>query len=408
MKMEKRPVDWNVIVYYLRNACIVAGNYPIIGIILQVTLREKGLSPDQIGLVTSVMGAMQTASILLCSLLADKMKQIRRSSALSVAGMAVFGLLVTPFAGASLSSFAVIALYIAAGCVFQAICGVYTVLEYKLPYMIIDMRDYGRVSSVTGLVNGVLMIGVSGACMSLIARMGIARVSTGLYMASIACYLAGAALTMALKQCAHAPAEQKEEKAGLLETLRLKSFRWLLAPNLLRGFNSGVIGMMAVIGMHELGMDETQGSALSVALTTMSLVGCGAYLLLLRRFDSVTQYLMGSVIMLVFLPASLLGGRFAVFLACYVVVILGQMLGDYAVPVAICEIVPYRCIGSYTSLRMGAHTGGMALGTAVAGAWLGHFPAMALLIVSGAAQFASGLAYYMFCTRHESVLKTRA
>ena len=51
---------------------------------------------------------------------------------------------------------------------------------------------------------------------------------------------------------------------------------------------------------------------------------------------------------------------------------------------------------------------GMALGTMVAGAWLSAYPTAALLLLSGAAQFASGFAYYMFCKKHESVLKTRA
>ena len=44
-----------------------------------------------------------------------------------------------------------------AGAVQNIFYGLYCILDYRIPYQIIDMRKYGQLTSINGVVGGVLM-----------------------------------------------------------------------------------------------------------------------------------------------------------------------------------------------------------------------------------------------------------
>jgi len=198
-------------------------------------------------------------------------------------------------------------------------------------------------------------------------------------------------------------AERKD--SGLLATLRLPAFRVLLLPNVMRGFNTGVVGMLATIGIHELGIHAAQSSSLGVIATVASIGGSYAFLHLARRFRSHWFYFGASTAAFCLLPLMLAGRNFAVFAAVYLLLLLGQSIVDNSCPVLVAKLVPYECIGSFTSMRIGLYQGGISLGAMAAGASLGKIPVVYILLFSGAMQLLSGLGYWLFARKNAALLE---
>jgi len=201
--------------------------------------------------------------------------------------------------------------------------------------------------------------------------------------------------------------QEKTEKkdSGLLSTLKLPAFRVLFLPNLMRGFNTGVVGMLATIGIHELGFHAAQSSSMGVIATVASIAGSFFFLRLAARFRSHWLYFGASAAMCCLLPLMLLGRSFAVFASVYLLLLLGQSVADNSAPVLVAKLVPYECIGSFTSLRIGLFQGGISLGAMAAGAALGKFPVVWLLLFSGSMQLCSGFVYWLFARKNQALLE---
>jgi len=153
------------------------------------------------------------------------------------------------------------------------------------------------------------------------------------------------------------------------------------------------------VAMFELKLSAAQTSTLSIIYTAMTIAGPVCFLKLQGRMRLHSMYLMASAIMLCTLPLLLAGHSFAVFIGVYLVLLVGLGIADYTMPVLITRVIPYESIGSYTSLRMGTHMGGLALGSMAAGAALGNIPTTALLLCSGCLQLGSGIIYWLYCRK---------
>lgn len=397
--LEKKGMS-NEIKYYLRNACVYVANLFAAGALLQTFLSEKGLSGVQIGTVTATLNMAQMITILLFSTVVDKVRNSVKTSVIFMAFMPLFSLVMLPFALTDgIPAGVLMTAVLLAGAVQNVFYGLYIILDYRIPYEIIDMRNYGRLNSLNGMTGGLLMVLVSGLTTALLYRFEVGPVFFAMYLLSTACMITGMLVTKSMRAVARPAEESTQKKAGLIHTLRMPAFWALLAPNLMRGFNSGVVGMLATVGMFELGLSAAQTSAMSIIYTAMTIAGPVCFLRLQGQVRLHSMYLLASGIMLCALPAMLIGHSFGVFLGVYIVLLVGLGIADYAMPVLITRIIPYESIGSYTSLRMGTHTGGIALGSMAAGAALGRMPAIVLLLISGCMQFGSGIIYWMYCRK---------
>jgi hypothetical protein len=337
-------------------------------------------------------------TILLFSAVVDKVRDSLKASAGFMLFMPLFSLAMMPFSlMEGIPANVVFAAVLLAGAVQNIIYAFYVILDYRIPYQIIDMRGYGKLNSMNGIVGGVLMVAVSSLTTWLLYRFAAGKVFFGMYLLSAVCMVCGMLVTRSMKAVNQPMTAEKQKKAGLLNTLKMPAFRILLAPTVMRGFNSGVIGMLATIGIHELGLSAAQSSITSMIYTAMTIVGPICFLKLQGKLRLHSMYLLGSAIMCGSLPLMLAGGNYGLYLAVYVVVLLGLGIADYTMPVLITRVIPYESIGSFTSLRMGAHTGGIALGAMVAGAALGKVPAALILLISGCMQLGSGAIYWLYC-----------
>lgn len=392
----------NEIKYYIRNGCVLTANLFSAGTLLQTFLAEKGLTGAQIGTVTASLNMVHMITILLFSTVVDKVRDSLKASVGFMRFMPLFSLAMLPFSlMEGIPANTVFGAVLLAGAVQNVIYGFYVILDYRIPYQIIDMRGYGKLNSMNGIVGGILMVAVSSLTTALLYRFAAGKVFFGMYLLSAACMAISMLVTRSMRAVNQPMTGETRKKAGLLNTLRMPAFWLLLTPNLMRGFNSGVVGMLATVGIHELKLTAAQSSVTSIIYTAMTIAGPICFLRLQGRMRLHSMYLLGSAIMCCALPVMLTGHSFGVYLAVYVIVLLGLGIADYTMPVLITRVIPYESIGSYTSLRMGTHTGGIALGAMAAGAALGRVPATVILMLSGCMQLGSGAIYWLYCKKRK-------
>lgn len=388
----------NAIKYYARTACIGAANLFSTGTMLQTFLSAHSVASELVGMLTATMSIIQMITILLFSTIVDKLRDALKASALAISFLPLFFLIMLPFTFlTNIPPETLFGAVLIAGILQNVAYGLYLVLDYRVPYQIIDMKDYGQMSSVSGIVSSIIMVLLSSLTTSLISLFDFDRVMAVMYIFSALAMAASAVISRRFRPICQPYTEEQRAHSGLIHTLKLPAFRILLLPNLMRGFNTGVFGMLATIGIHELGLNAAQSSSLSIVYTLISIFSAFIYMKLDRRVHLHKLYLAASAIMCCAMPLMLIGRSYPLFLAFYVLLVIGIGVADYTVPVLITKVIPYDCIGSYTSLRMGTHTGGVALGSMVAGAALSRIPGIWLLLISGCLQLTSSLIYYLFC-----------
>ena len=376
------------------------------GTLLQAFLASHGVSSERIGMLSATFSIVQMVTMLLFSAAVDKLKEPLKKSSLILAFLPLFYLEMLPFAFAgNVSEQALFSAAMAAGVAQSVFLGLNGILDYRIPYQIIDMRNYARFNSYAGIISGVLSVSVSSFVTFALARFAMDSVMGAMYALAAVCMAAASFFTGRMKPIDSPQTASRGKDSGLLATIKLPAFRVLLLPNLMRGFNTGVLGMLATIAIHELGISAAQTSSMSVIYTVAAIGGAYGFMRLARRIRVHWLYFGASILMCCLLPLLLPAGNYAVFAAVYAVLVLGQAFADNACPVLVAKLVPYECIGSFTSIRIGTYTGGISLGAMAAGFVLGRMPVLWLMLFSGLMQLGSGLVYYLFARANKDLLE---
>lgn len=394
----------NEVKYYGRCACTCIANTFFAGTLLQTFLAAHGVPVDRIGMLAAALSMVQMVSMLLFSAAVDRLREPLKKSAALLGCMPLYYVVMLLFTfWAEAPAGALFGAVLAAGVVQSVLLGLNGILDYRVPYQIIDMRHYARLNSYQGITSGIAAVCIGSLTTFLLSRFHIDRVMSAMYALSAMCMVGASLCTRAMKPVMLVQEAAEKKDSGLLATLKLPAFRVLFLPNLMRGFNTGVIGMLATIGIHELGIHAAQSSAMGVIATVASIVGAYGFLHLARRFRAHWLYFGASAAMCALLPMLMAGRNFSVFAAVYLVLLLGQSVADNAAPVLVAKIVPYECIGSFTAVRIGLFQGGISLGSIAAGAALGRIPVVWLLLFSGMMQLISGLVYWLFARKQPAV-----
>jgi hypothetical protein len=168
----------------------------------------------------------------------------------------------------------------------------------------------------------------------------------------------------------------------------------MIAPNLLRGLNTGVLVVLAVIAA-DLGFDTVTTTAMVPVSSAAMFSGCLLFGLLIKKISAKWMILAGSLSMLalpfLFIPNG------TVFLVLYFIIWFGKNLIDYGVPTALIHHVPDEIAGPYHAWRMILHTGGSLVASAL-GAVL---PTAVLIVAALVLQVASGVWYFILFYKYE-------
>ena len=179
-----------------------------------------------------------------------------------------------------------------------------------------------------------------------------------------------------------------------------KTFSVLIIPNLIRGFNLGIINMAVTIGYYA-GYLDSQSASILVVISNLVVIGANAvYAWLAGKYSDKYTILISSIAVFIFMPMMFLLKTTTGYLLFYgISFFLVTIIGN-AVPVAVTRIADFRTMGQYTAGRMVLNT----LGSTLAGfACIPMFRLMGVLpsiIIAAAFQLLSGLAYYFYMQKN--------
>ena len=377
-----------ILIYALRTAALLCAS----GSVMQTFLSTTGFSEKYIYFHASLFQAVNVLTILFCARFADSGNVIRRSAIVQIPGALLF-LFYLPLCILKDVSVTAYLWLLLISVLQSATIALHTICEYKTPYYIYRIEEYGMVMSVCGILSSAVSFGV-GALISFFST----RYSYDLIMLlafGISCVfmLSAAVLQFFQKSLLTEPdtadTQKKPEKLPLMNTFRHEAFSRLFVGNLTRGFANGTTTILAAAALS-IGYDETLTSAMVSVSSVATLAACALFAVISSRIPPRYVILFGSLCFLT-MPLLLIRNRPILYLVLYAVLLFGRTLIDYSVPAALLYAVPVEIAGTYNAWRMILHNGGTMLATMAAG----FLPLPVMLAVSLICQLVSGVNFCM-------------
>lgn len=373
-----------IVIYALRTAALLCAS----GSVMQTFLSITGFPEKYIYFHASLYQAVNVLTILFCARFADTGNVIRRSAIVQIPGalMFLFYLPLCMLNDVSTISY----LWLLLISVLQSVTiALHTICEYKTPYYIYRIEEYGMVMSVCGILSSAVSFGVGALISFCSTRYSYDRIMLIAFGISFAFMLSAAILQFfqksLLKDTAAKDTEKKPEKLPLMNTFRHEAFSRLFVGNLTRGFANGTTTILAAAALS-IGYDETLTSAMVSVSSVATLAACALFAVVSSRIPPRYVILFGSLCFLT-LPLLLIRNRPILYLILYAVLLFGRTLVDYAVPAALLYVVPVEIAGTYNAWRMILHNGGTMLATVAAG----FLPLPVILTLSLICQVVSGI-----------------
>ncbi len=389
----------NEIKYYLRSllysvAILFTGTS-----VIQIFLTERGVESVPIGIFTSLLSVVNVVTNIVFSATADRLGRVKRVISLLYLPIGACFFLLIPLCFAYAIPTFTAFLLIAVICLLQMLfISMYTTLEYKLPYSIINIEDYGRFMSVNGIVCGI----GSTVCGYILSEMlGKYPYDTVLAVGFViggVCMLLASVINGTLddsigeKQCVTVADRTADGiLSGFLKMWHETCFRRLIPPNFFRGFHMGMLNVAAVIAIT-CGFQAETASRLVMVSFLGSILGSIVYMKACTYIESRKLCLIGSIIACtgVIMPFC----ADTMFLCVYFVTVLGKILVDYAVPSQVYTRIPYDIACLYQTWRLIITTAGTILSTAVSGFFMEHHAVLPFLLIASACQLYSGFRYF--------------
>lgn len=368
------------------------------GAVLQTVLLEMGLSPETTNQFTGIQTGVQVAAITIFSIWSDRVRNLIRSYGLS--SLLYLPLLVFLFLACSdaISDRLFLSLLYFAAIIYNIAYGIAGILGLKMPYQIFDMKEYGRVTGVVGVVVGITALLLSGALTWLQTSFPYLRIiQVGLGVAIIV------TLIRVFMLCSLKPIHSFEIKKGPVRKfsfLKYKPFSFFIVPNLLRGLSGGLLGMAVSIGYYTGQLDSQSATILAVITSLVTVLGCGVYALLAGRVKERTILLLSSIGVFVFMPLITVFSSTKSFLVFYGAAWFMVVFINYAVPVAVTKIADYDTMGRYSAGRMLINNAGNMLAGFACIPMFRLVGVQITMYLFAGMQLISGICYYIYMKKN--------
>lgn len=367
------------------------------GAVLQTFLIEYGLSEQQVNVYSSVMQIFQVATILFFSKIADRAKNIIRMSALMrLFELPMVILLFVLCFFTEISVTPVLVIIFALGLLYNFSMGSRSVVDYKLPYNIIDISDYGKVTAFGGILIGIFSVLFSLALSFFQSKTEYFLSMKIVFVVCAVMIFAYVAVTGLMKQTYKMPPLEKKQKTNIF---KYKPYTKLIIPNLARGFSGGVVGLAVTIGYFTGVIDKTSSSYIVIITSAMTIFGCLVYSFISKKVNDGILHLTLGIAMAVLLPLLCLGGT-VFFLVAYAVIFFVKIIIDYAVPVTLTKVIDYRIAGQFSAWRMLLNTLGSSLAGFVCIPLFNLIGVLPTMITAGALQLVCGAGYFFYLLKN--------
>lgn len=387
--------------YYIWGSINTIITFFISGGIIQTFFNEIGFSSRQIGTYTSLISVVQIVVMVLSILLADRVTKVKDAISLLTLSRILICLAMLPACFSDTLSVKII-YYIAliCCCIQNLFVGFSNVLTYRLPYFIIDMKDYAKIENNNVMISGAFSILISGAITFLSAIFPFRAIMATGFVLSIVFCLCSSWLVKSMKIKNEFP-ESAKQKKFMLHKLWEHKFRYFYAPNFFRGIAAGLMGVMTVVCMKEITSNASVISGLTTIASVASIIGCALYQVLRNRLKTAALYLLSSILLFLFLPITLTGRSVGIFCICFFFLYIALNIINVSGAIYASEIVRYNEMGTYTSVRLITMTLGQAVANYAVVAAMDYMPTVLILTVCGLAQLASGIMYYHYDVKYQ-------
>jgi hypothetical protein len=363
---------------------------------MQTFLVTLGFDSEQSYLHSTLLQASNVLTILLASNWASNGSPIKRSAFTTIP----IGLLFLFYIPIAISNEATPISYVllcAIGIIQQIAYGLFTVCEYKTPYYIYKADEYGMMLSICGIISSVFSLLLGYLISFLTSRFAFAEIMKFAFAVSAALMLI-AFVSIYFEKSLRA--EDQEETAAPIKKerkrvnlLKIPLFTHLIHANLMRGFATGMIGVLATVAL-DLGHTEELTASMVYAQSAASLAACACFAFISKHIPGWVVVITGSV--LIIATPFLLIGSSTMFLILYTVIMVGRTLIDYSIPASLLKVVPVEIAGPYHAWRMALQNAGMLLATTFATVT----PIPYLLAATAVFQLISGISYSKVVRAH--------
>ncbi len=367
------------------------------GTLLQTFLLENGLDEQTVTFSLSVLQIVQMLTIFLFSGMVDKMSKIKKLTAFSFlicVPMNVYFLSLSLNPGADTAT-----IFLVLGTAFNVFLGLYNVISFKFPYCVIEIERYGIFTAYSGLFCGAISFLASVGIVALQSFFSYFAVMRAMYIISLIFTVLAVIITLSMKEKQPPVIDEKAKRSGNI--LKYRHFTALIIPNILRGFCFGILGMASTIGYFTGDINSSSAAILVTVTTISSIIGSLVYTVLATRVREKNIIAFSSILIFVSLSFMVVFNNTVSFIAFYGLAYFFLHLINTAVPIVVVKIVDYDVIGQYSGWRMLLHTLGVSLSGFVCIPLfnlIGVFPTM---LLSGATQLVSGIAYHLYLTKNE-------
>ncbi len=362
----------------------------ISGSVIQAFLLENGISETKVALYLSVIQIVQVGCMLALSVVIDRVKKVLGICAVTtIFQLVVYAVLIFLCIFKNISIDIKYTLIFLASIVSNVFQSIYNIISYKMPYHAIKLSRFGFLTGILGIFTGVVCSTVTAVMTYFTKRFDYNTVMLVFFVAGALTFVIAFFATILIEDIKpQIPAQQKTK----VNLLKYKPFTFLIIPNLLRGFCTGVLSVSMTVGFSLGITDKSSGATLTLLLQISVIISCLIYTYLSRKNYDGWIISLSSLLLCVTMPF-MFSGNLTVF---YIVFFIANFFINFvnnAVPVAITKIVDYQYIGAYSSWRMLTHTLGIALSNALLTPMLSLLGPTVLFILAGACQLISGIAY---------------
>lgn len=154
--------------------------------------------------------------------------------------------------------------------------------------------------------------------------------------------------------------------------------------------------MMAVICIHEISNDASVVRTVTVAFSITANIGSALYRTLGKRVKTKSVFMLGSSIVFIALPLTLLGRIGAVFFAFYLIAGIGYNIVSISGAVYATEFIKAEDIGAFSSTRLIMIAADQAVSSYIIGISIGKVPSVLIIMIFGVCQLVTGILYYCY------------
>lgn len=367
--------------------------------ILSVFLLRNGLTEIQISFYSSLAQTVNLVISLSFSGITAYYKDSRPALAILLllqgllSGLyAIFG-----FVRMDLDALYICVLGIAS--LLAVVSALFTIFDYKLPCEIMAMESYSTHVAYSSLFSGVVGTGVSFVLPILYRKYPFYEVATTSIIVSGVTLILAALVMLWLKPLNSEPDQTSNQRPkfnpikDIHRLLRNYDFRFLFIPNILRGFGSGMLSIIALIALRGFAMEDGDVPLITAAANIGAFLSSFIYVFLVKRLGIPWTGLLGGILFGVICFSAF--GNSVSFLVIYCVAQIGLHLAGNAIPNMIYCSIDSSIMSQFHTWRMILLALGSAIGTPIYAALLDKVPIVILFIISAAATFLSVFGYYL-------------